>query len=124
VFGGNGYVVVVPDYLGLGESTVSQPYMVAAAQRDAAVDMLRAVRTLARTKHLLWNPTLLLPRLLAGRYCAYYGHPFADAFPPALAKTLPAALNGTREIEEIAPLLPTEVQALFKPAFLRQAGWA
>lgn len=60
VFGGTGYMVVVPDYLGLGESAVPQPYMIAAAQRDAAIDMLAAVRTIADSLRVDWNPSLLL----------------------------------------------------------------
>lgn len=60
VFGGNGYLTVLPDYLGLGESTVPQPYMIAAAQVDASLDMLRAVRAVAASMRIPWSPSLLL----------------------------------------------------------------
>ncbi|MCC7052671.1 MAG: hypothetical protein IT355_05350 [Gemmatimonadaceae bacterium] len=183
VFGGNGYLVVLPDYLGLGESTVPQPYMIAAAQRDVSIDMLRAVRTVAGAMHTGWDPSLLLlgfsqgghsvaavqreleRRPLAGyrlrgavavagafalrrvslpytldnngvgylaisvmAYCRYYGRPVSDAFAPALAQALPTLLDGNHGMDEIAPVLPEDVRALFTPAFLRQvdgreAGW-
>lgn len=45
VFAGNGYEVVLPDYIGLGVSTEPQAYLIAAAQVDATLDLLRAVRS-------------------------------------------------------------------------------
>lgn len=45
VFAGNGFDVVVPDYIGLGVSMQPQAYTIVAVQIDAALDMLRAVRT-------------------------------------------------------------------------------
>lgn len=45
VFAGNGYDVVLPDYIGLGVSTEPQAYLIAAAQVDASRDLLRAVRS-------------------------------------------------------------------------------
>ncbi|SFK97076.1 lipase family protein [Lysobacter sp. cf310] len=45
VFAGNGYEVVLPDYIGLGVSTEPQAYLIAAAQADATLDLLRAARS-------------------------------------------------------------------------------
>ncbi|MEY4134303.1 MAG: hypothetical protein RL386_653 [Bacteroidota bacterium] len=42
-----GYVSVLPDYLGLGDSRGFHPYVHAASEASAAVDMVRAVRQLA-----------------------------------------------------------------------------
>lgn len=44
VFAGSGYVTLLPDYVGLGESELPQAYLVARPQVDAAVDMLKAIR--------------------------------------------------------------------------------
>jgi hypothetical protein len=45
VLAATGYAAVLPDYLGLGDSTLTQPYHHAASEASAAVDCLRAART-------------------------------------------------------------------------------
>ena len=49
VFGGVGYVSVAPDYLGLGESRGFHPYVHAATEASAAIDMMRASRQFVET---------------------------------------------------------------------------
>lgn len=44
VFGGFGYVSAAPDFLGLGESRGFHPYVHAATEASAAIDMMRASR--------------------------------------------------------------------------------
>lgn len=44
VFAGSGFVTLLPDYVGLGESDLPQAYLVTKPQVDAAVDMLKAIR--------------------------------------------------------------------------------
>ena len=44
VFAGNGFIVALPDYLGLGVSRVPHPYLIVQPQIDATVDLLRAIR--------------------------------------------------------------------------------
>lgn len=44
VFAGSGFVTVLPDYIGLGQSELPQAYLVVQPQVDAAVDMLEAIR--------------------------------------------------------------------------------
>ena len=46
VFGGDGMVVSMPDYLGLGESPGFHPFLHAESEASASVDMLRATRSL------------------------------------------------------------------------------
>lgn len=45
VFGGFGYISAAPDFLGLGESRGFHPYVHAATEASAAIDMMRASRT-------------------------------------------------------------------------------
>ena len=42
-FGGVGFVSIAPDYLGLGESRGFHPYLHAATEASAAIDMLKAI---------------------------------------------------------------------------------
>lgn len=44
VFASRGYVAVMPDYLGLGDSPGLHPYLHAETQATASIDMMRAVR--------------------------------------------------------------------------------
>lgn len=60
VFAGNRYLVVLPDYLGLGDSMLPQAYSIVRPQVDASIDMLRAVRTWAARENRGWTPSLLL----------------------------------------------------------------
>lgn len=60
IFAGNGYYAVLPDYLGLGVSSGPQSYLVLQPQVDATLDMLRAVRALARQRRWPWDPALFL----------------------------------------------------------------
>jgi len=55
LFSSQGYVLVMPDYLGYGESTqLMHPYIIAEGSAAAVIDMLRAVRThAAQLSHTL-----------------------------------------------------------------------
>jgi hypothetical protein len=54
------YVVSMPDYLGLGDMTTLHPYMHAATEASAALDMIRAARTLCAKLNVSLSPKLYL----------------------------------------------------------------
>lgn len=60
VFGGNGYYVVLPDYIGLGVSQDPHPYIITKPLVDDAIDMLKAVRQIAADRKLSWSPNLFM----------------------------------------------------------------
>ncbi len=60
IFAGNGYLVVLPDYIGLGQSTLPQAYVIVRPQVDASIDMLRAVHHWIKKEGVAWNPSLVL----------------------------------------------------------------
>lgn len=60
IFAGNGYMVAVPDYIGLGQSHLPQAYSIVRPQVDASIDMLRALRVWANHEALPWSPSLML----------------------------------------------------------------
>jgi pimeloyl-ACP methyl ester carboxylesterase len=60
VFGGNGYYVVLPDYIGLGVSHEPHPYIITKPLVDDAIDMLKAVRQIAAERKLSWSPNLFM----------------------------------------------------------------
>ena len=55
-----GYIAVLPDYLGLGDSPGFHPYHHAASQATAVVDALRAARDSMPGKGATWNKQLFL----------------------------------------------------------------
>lgn len=60
VLGGFGYIAVLPDYLGLGDSPGFHPYHHAASQASAVIDALRAARSAIDGKGATWNNQLFL----------------------------------------------------------------
>ncbi|RYG38454.1 hypothetical protein EON81_03635 [bacterium] len=81
VFAGNGYVVVLPDYIGLGVSKAPHPYLIVRPQVDASVDLLRAVRRAVPKLGVRWSPSLFMMgfsqggQVVAGVHRALERHP-------------------------------------------------
>lgn len=60
VFAGGGYLVLAPDYPGLGRSSGTHPYLQSGPTARAARDLLTAGRTLAEARGRPWPEDLLL----------------------------------------------------------------
>ncbi len=60
IMGASGYITVLPDYLGLGDSPGLHPYHHAASQATAVVDAIRAARDSLAGKGASWNNQLFL----------------------------------------------------------------
>lgn len=56
----NGYLVVAPDYLGLGESQLLHPYLHAELSANAVIDLIRAVRIYACQNELILSDNLFM----------------------------------------------------------------
>jgi hypothetical protein len=59
-FGSSGYVAVLPDYLGLGDSPGLHPFIHAKTEATAGVDMLRAARVFCASNSVTLNGQLFL----------------------------------------------------------------
>jgi len=59
-FGSLGYVSVVPDYLGMGDSPGYQTFLHAKSEATCAVDALRAARTICASNQVTLNGQLFL----------------------------------------------------------------
>ena len=60
-FASQGYVVMMPDYLGYGDSTLAfHPYLDAQSMGDVAIDAVRAGRAFLKTRNLAENGRLFL----------------------------------------------------------------
>lgn len=68
------YVSVLPDYLGLGDSPGPHPYMHAASEASAAVDMLRAAREFCEAMDVDLNGQLFLTGYSQGGHVCMATH--------------------------------------------------
>jgi pimeloyl-ACP methyl ester carboxylesterase len=69
-FAAHGYVVVMPDYLGYGESTTYHPYLNAENTAAVSIDALRAARTTLTKKSVATNGKLFLAGYSQGGHAA------------------------------------------------------
>jgi pimeloyl-ACP methyl ester carboxylesterase len=79
LFGGDGYVVAIPDYLGLGESPGLHPYVHATSLATAVIDMLRASRELCRQQKIVLDSGLYLLGYSEGGYATMAAHRAIEA---------------------------------------------
>jgi pimeloyl-ACP methyl ester carboxylesterase len=60
IFGSEGYAVACPDYLGMGDGSKLHPYLHAKSEATAVIDMLRAVRSVCKSKNVVLNDQLFM----------------------------------------------------------------
>jgi pimeloyl-ACP methyl ester carboxylesterase len=78
----SGFITVVPDFIGFGESKdIFHPYYVEKATADAVIDNLRAARELAREKDVNFNQKLFLAGYSQGGYATMATHKAIEASP-------------------------------------------
>jgi pimeloyl-ACP methyl ester carboxylesterase len=81
VFAGRGYLLVAPDYVGLGVSTMPHPYLHADSEADAVVDLLRAARGVVAAAGIDWPDTLLLTGFSQGGHATLAAQRLLEAAP-------------------------------------------
>lgn len=60
LFASAGYIVCMPDYIGLGVSQVLHPYVHAESEASASLDMIRATRDLQENLNYVWDEQLFI----------------------------------------------------------------
>ena len=69
-----GYYALVPDYLGLGESTILHPYHHAKSSADCVIDLIRAGREFARRSNIKLNGQVFLAGYSEGGFVTLAAH--------------------------------------------------
>ncbi len=69
-----GYFALVPDYLGLGESTIMHPYHHQKSSADCVIDFIRAGRTFAQQSSIKLNGQVFLAGYSEGGYVTLAAH--------------------------------------------------
>jgi pimeloyl-ACP methyl ester carboxylesterase len=80
-FAGRGYLLVAPDYVGLGSSTAPHPYLHADSEADAVVDLLRGARDVVAAAGLDWPDALLLTGFSQGGHATLAAQRLLEAAP-------------------------------------------
>lgn len=81
IFAGHGYVLVAPDYVGLGQSTEPHPYLDADTAARNTVDLLRAARSVVRARNLEWPAPLFLTGFSQGGQATAAAHRLLEREP-------------------------------------------
>lgn len=100
VFSSNNYVVIMPDYLGFGENEAAiHPYVHAASEASAAVDMLYAVQEFAAQIEFALNEQLFITGYSQGGHAAAALHQVLEAdYSEDFTVTASAPLSGPYNI--------------------------
>jgi pimeloyl-ACP methyl ester carboxylesterase len=102
-FAGRGYLLVAPDYVGLGVSTVPHPYLHADSEADAVVDLLRAARDVVAAAGMDWPDALLLAGFSQGGHATLAAQRLLEAAPiQGLAVTAAASIAGPFDLAGIS----------------------
>ncbi len=120
IYGGMGYVVVATDYLGLGESRGFHPYVHAATEASAAVDMMRAVRDDFSLEHdVLINEQVFVTGYSQGGHAAMALHRELETkLGSEFHVTASAPMSGPYSISGVMREVALAEKEYFYPGFL------
>jgi hypothetical protein len=100
LFGGAGFATAAPDYLGLGRGPGAHPYMHAASEASASLDMLRAAHAFGAAHHRILDPRTLVTGFSQGGQAAMaLGRALQDGSDPRLRLRALAPMSGPYDLE-------------------------
>jgi len=118
-FAGMGYFTAAPDLLGMGDSRGFHPYVHAASEAWAAVDMLDAARAFAADQKILLNDQLFITGYSQGGHAAAALQREIEAnYSDRWTVTASAPMSGPYSISGVMKDLMLGDQEYFYPAFL------
>jgi len=100
--GGTGYVTVLPDYLGLGDSPGPHPYIHAASEASASIDMMRAAREFCAARNVQLNGQVFLTGYSQGGHACMATHKvLQEQFPDEFTVTASAPCSGPYDVSGV-----------------------
>ncbi|MDX1909635.1 MAG: alpha/beta fold hydrolase [Bacteroidia bacterium] len=114
-FAANGYLTIMPDYLGLGETPVSHPhtYLHAASEASASIDMMRAARAFCQQEGIQLNGQVFVTGYSQGGHVAL-----------ATAREIEAQHSGEFSIAATAAASgPYDLSGLMLDSLLAERPW-
>jgi hypothetical protein len=120
LFAGLGYIAVLPDYLGLGNvSRGFHPYVHAASEASAAIDMLSAVDQYCAENQIAFNEQLFVTGYSQGGHAAMALHRAIEQQPDLNLKVTAAApMSGPYSISKVMRQLILSDDIYFYPAYI------
>jgi pimeloyl-ACP methyl ester carboxylesterase len=113
-FAGRGYLLIAPDYIGLGASAAKHPYLHATTEANAVIDLLRAARIVVDANGYAWPSRVMLIGFSQGGHATL-----------AAQRALEAAPIDGIEIAASAPIAgPFDLAAISFPNALDGASTA
>jgi hypothetical protein len=116
---GMGYITLAPDYLGLGSSRGYHPYVHAASEAWAALDLIRAVDTFSLQNGGIFNNQLFITGYSQGGHASMALHRAIENDPNIEFKVTAAShLSGPYSIGEVMRELILTDKVYFFPAYI------
>ena len=117
--GSSGYITVLPDYLGLGQSEGFHPYVHAQSLATSVVDMIRAARLLSGKKGKPLNGQLFLMGYSEGGYATMAAHREIEQYhDDEIRVTASAPMAGPYNLSEVMVDQILEEKAYPSPGYL------
>jgi pimeloyl-ACP methyl ester carboxylesterase len=117
--GGTGYVTVLPDYLGLGDSPGPHPYMHGASEASASIDMMRAAREFCDQRNVLLNGQVFLIGYSQGGHACMATHKMIqEQYPDEFNVTASAPCSGPYDVSGVQAEVITSSDPYPAPYYL------
>ena len=116
-----GYIMVIPDYIGYGESNNQiHTYVHAQGLANATIDMLRAAKTFLANNNIGWNNQLFLTGYSEGGYANMATHRELETNPiPGLTVTAAVHGGGPYDVRgTMDAMLSDDLNVLPSPAYI------
>lgn len=118
-FGGLGYVSLLPDFLGLGTSRGTHPYVHAASEASVAIDMLHILDEFAEQVNVIVNDQLFVTGYSQGGHAAMALHKAIEEGETGFEVTASAPMSGPYSISNVMRERMTNAEfSYFYPAYV------
>lgn len=119
LYASGGYVVAMPDYIGLGDSPGIHLYVHAESQADAAIDLLRTAQNLDDELGFSWNEQLFVFGYSQGGHATAALHQKIEAeLSDEFTVTASAPMSGPYDISGVQAEVLTNDEAYPTPGYL------
>lgn len=119
IFGTEGYIVCIPDFLGLGQGNGLHPYMHAKSEATVTVDMLRAAKNKLNDLGVVFNDQLFLMGYSQGGHATMATHKFIESdYNDEFTVTASSPMAGPYDVSGIMADLILKKEEYIAPGFL------
>ena len=119
VFGTEGYIVCMPDFLGLGDSPGLHPYMHAESEATVTIDMIRAAKNKLTELGIEFNDKLFLMGYSQGGHATMAAHKLIEEeYSDEFTVTASSPMAGPFDVSGIMADIILQKEEYIAPAFL------